>query len=246
MKWHIPYEHGAWSMWITPFLIGAALSPWTILKVFLFGGSFFFFLASGSFLAFFRRRNRKDSPWPSLLIFVAAGLAFLAFPLWIHPELVFYGLLVIPLLLVNAYFAKKKKERLLTNDLAAIVALTSISLVAVHLGHGSFHPDGVVFWLLSIVFFMGSVFHVRSLIREKRNRTFKAGANLYHAAIVLLPLLLGQWWASIVFLPGALKVWFTPFDTRMRTTVIGIMEIVGSVVFVALVFMLYRPGIFPG
>ncbi|MBE0467277.1 MAG: YwiC-like family protein [Candidatus Desulforudis sp.] len=240
MKWYIPREHGAWSMWMTPFIMGALVSPWTILQLPAFMGILFFYLASGSLFAIIRPNRKKESPLPSLIVFLALGLAFMVYPLWNHPEIALYGVIVFALLLINIHFARKRKERVMTNNLVAVVALTSTVLASAHLGYGAFRLDGVVLWVLSSAFFMGSVFFVRSLIRENRNPAFKTRANRYHGLIVLAPLSLGQWWASIALLPSAIKVWLTPFHIKLRTKVIGVVEIVSSVVFLVLTVLLYR------
>lgn len=175
-----------------------------------------------------------------LFHFFYFGLLVYWLSLWLSPELILYGVLILPLFIINLYFAKEKKERLLLNDLTAIIALSSVSMFIVHVGHGYFHWIGVKIWLLSIVYFMGTVFYVKSFIREKGNSLFKKQGYAYHSLIVLLPFLFGYWWISVLFLPSSLKYWLTPRKMEIRPLAIGIVEIIGSIVFVGLNVLLYK------
>jgi hypothetical protein len=240
MKIYIPREHGAWSIWFTPFMIATFLSPWTELKMVAFIGVLSLYISSAPLLAFVRSKRVKESPLPSLFFFSFFGFLFIGYLVWHFPELVLYGVLVSPLLMINLYFAKKKKERLFLNDLSAIIALSSVSMFIVHVGYGYFHWSGVKIWLLSVVYFIGTVFYVKSFIREKGNRLFKKQGYVYHSLIVLLPMLFGFWWISAIFLPSSLKYWLTPPKMKIRPIVIGIVEIVGSVVFVGLNVLLFK------
>lgn len=238
MKLYIPREHGAWSMWISPFFIAAFLSPWTSLKVLAFIGVLSLYCSSASLLALFRTAKPKESPYPSLLLFFLSGVAFLSVPIWMYPETLLYGLVVIPFFLLNIYFAKKKSERLFLNDVIAIAALSSISMFVVHLGFGHFDWIGVKIWGICIAYFTGTVFYVKSLIRERGNTRFRRTSYLYHLILVLIPFLLGYWWISLIFLPFLLKVIGTPAHLKPRAMTIGIAEIFFSILFVVLTTLL--------
>jgi hypothetical protein len=239
MKVYIPREHGAWSIWVTPFMIGAFLSPWTSLKIFAFIGVLSLYMSSAPLLALVRSKRLNESPIPSLFLFPIFGFLFIGYLVWLSPELILYGVMVFPLFIINLYFAKMKKERLFINDLSAIIALSSVSMFIVHVGYGYFHWSGVKIWLLSVIYFIGSLFYVKSFIREKGNGLFKKQGYIYHSLIVLLPLLFGFLWISVIFLPSSLKYWITPSKMKIRPIVIGIVEIVGSIVFVGLSVLLY-------
>jgi len=209
-------------------------------KVVAFAGLFFLYMSSAPLLEYIRRSEvrrkqkvvKKASPLPSLIIFVFLGVSFMVWPVWLHPDVLWYAVIPIPFFLVNIYFASKKKERLVINDLAAIIALGASSLLAVHLGYGEYHPVGLTVWLISICYYAGTVFHAKSMIRERGNRLVKRVANGYHGLYVLIPLLMGWWWVSLIYLPSAIKVWLTPFNSQMRPKTIGIMEIGFSLLFV--------------
>jgi uncharacterized membrane protein len=243
MKWMIPREHGAWSMWITPYLIGAFVTPWHWQKVIVFFALFFFYLSSAPLLAYVRHSaaRRKDSPLPSLLVFGTVGLLLILYPVWSDPDILLYAFLALPFFVLNVYFAYRKKERLISNDLSAIIALSLSGPMAVHLGYGAYHPTGWLVWILSILYFFGTVFYVKSMIRERGNRMMKRTANGYHLLLVSVPLIWGKWWISVLYFPAAVKVWLTPFNSKWRPLVIGIIEIVSSVLFFALcVFFVNR------
>mgnify|MGYP001225353062 CR=1 FL=1 len=240
MKWYFPREHGAWAMWSAPFLIGALVSPWTWLQLSAFGGLFFLYTAQAPFMEYIRRwkarTKRKGvsppSPIPSLIVYLLIGALFMLWPVMQYPEILWYALIPVPFLLVNVYFAIQKKERLVINDLAAIIALGASSLLATHLGYGQFHQAGLIIWLISIFYYLGTVFHAKSLIRERGNPKVKQVSRLYHALLVFIPLLFGWWWLSLIYLPSALKVWLIPLNSPLKAKTVGIMEIGFSFLFV--------------
>ena len=240
MKWYIPREHGAWSLWLTPFMIGMIISPRNWLMVAAFIAILFLYLSTAPLLALVRKKYKEGSPLPSLAIFLGIGLLFMSIPFSANPKISVYALIVVPMFLLNVYFARQKKERLMLNDIAALIALSSVSLFVVHIGYGDFHYDGLTVWLLSIAFFTGTVFYVKSLIRERNNKKYKIAGNLYYALIVGVPMIMGSFWISAIFLPAALKAWVTPFQYVMRPITIGIIEIINSVVFLVLVVFLIK------
>lgn len=174
----------------------------------------------------------RPSPIPSLIIYLLIGMLFIVWPAVLHPEILWYAFIPIPFFLVNIYFAFRKKERLIINDLAAIIALGASSLLATHLGYGQFHPIGLIVWIISIFYYLGTVFHAKSMIRERNNPKVKRAAHLYHALLTIVPLVAGWWWLSLIYLPSALKVWLTPFNSQLKAKTVGIMEIGFSLLFV--------------
>lgn len=227
-------------MWITPFLIGSFLSPWTFDKILAFVGIFCLYVSSTPLLMLVRGVGKSQpSPIPSLIIFFTLGMTFLSVPLWRMPEIVAYGLIVVPLFLLNIYFAKLKKERLFINDVIAIIALSSTAAVAVHLGYGAFEWAGVLLWTLAIIFFTASVFHVKSLIREKKNRRFQIVTKIVHIIIIVIPIMIGYWWISIAFIPSAIKAFAMTQDLPFRPMTIGIVEIANSLLFAILTVTLF-------
>lgn len=254
MKWYIPREHGAWSMWIAPYLIGSFVSPWNWVKIMAFLGLFFLYLSTAPLLEYIRRSSsrrkqkgvNRGSPLPSLIIYISLGVLFMVWPVLLYAEILWYAVIPIPFFLVNVYFASRKKERLVMNDLAAIIALGASSLLATHLGFGHFHSVGLIVWLLSIFYYLGTVFHAKSMIRERGNLQVKRIANLYHGMYVVIPLFLGWWWVSLIYLPSAIKVWLTPFNSPIRAKTIGMMEIGFSILFVIMSIGLIKISVLNG
>lgn len=234
ITWYIPREHGAWSMWIGPFLIGSFISPWTSTKLFAFIGILAFYLSTAPLLAMIRYRTLKASPWPSFCTFIIIGCLAICYPVWKVPTILWYGLMIIPLFALNIYFAKQKKERLFINDLIAIIALSSTGLLAVHLGYEGFHPAGLWVWGLSILYYADSVFYVKTLIREKGNIGFRRISFSYHFLLLLIPVLMQYWWVAIIYLPTILKVILTPYRLNLRPPIIGTIETLGTLLFILL------------
>ena len=90
-------------------------------------------------------------------------------PLYYYPELMILGALMIPFFIVNVYFAKSKQERGLMNNFSAIVILSLGSVASNYLSVGRLTEEAIYAWFLCVLFFGGSVFFVKTVIRDKNN-----------------------------------------------------------------------------
>ncbi|MCD8510193.1 MAG: YwiC-like family protein [Bacillus sp. (in: Bacteria)] len=192
MKWYIPREHGAWAMLIVPYWIGAAISGvhWTHIVFFI--GLFAIYCAQAPLLTYIRNPKNTDV-WPSFFIYVAIGLAIVLPFIFTNLTLLWISLGIAPFFMLNLLFARLKKERWFINDLIAITALSALLLFAYGLTEPAIQSEAYIYTLINILFFTGSVFHVKSLIREKHNKTFHKASLMYHVAVVILTFAL-QWY----------------------------------------------------
>ncbi|MBU9713253.1 YwiC-like family protein [Evansella tamaricis] len=238
MKWYIPREHGAWAMLVVPYWIGAFESGVQWLHLVLFIGLFAIYFAQAPLLTYIRNRKYKDV-WPSFFTYLAIGCLFTIPILFLHPIILIICLLIFPLFMVNLFFAKIKRERLFINDFVAIAALSSLLFLSYSLTGSSIDETSIQLWMLCILFFTASVFHVKSLIREKGNRLFHRTSFIYHLIIVLVATLIHWYGAAIVFLLTFLKTVFVPKKYVQKPIQIGTIEIVNSTVFF-IIIVLFR------
>ena len=91
--------------------------------------------------------------------------------------------------------------------------------------------EGTVFvFIASILFFIGSTFYVKTMIREKKNIVYKRISWFYHLIVPVVYGILGYWIAALAFLPSLFRaVYF--YGKPMSMMKIGIMEIVNAVIF---------------
>ena len=184
----VPNQHGAWAMLLTPLLVGAvATGPrWghLLLLAFWLSGYLAFF-ATGLWL----KSRRKARYLPPVRVYVtlaaALGLALLASA----PGLVRWVPLFVVPLGVGLVASATRHERALVSGVATTVGSCLMTVVAYDLGPGT---DWVRAWQLTAVlaaYFSGTVFYVKSAIRERGDRRFLAVSVGYHAVLALLALL---------------------------------------------------------
>ncbi|MCT8140419.1 YwiC-like family protein [Anaerobacillus sp. CMMVII] len=237
MKWFIPREHGAWAMLIVPYLVGMFASKVTLSHLIFFVGVLAFYFASGPFLAYIRKPTLKKQVVPAFIIYIAIGLLFTLPILYMLPNIILIGIFIIPFFLLNIVFAKMKKERLFVNDLSAITALSFLVLIAYYIGNGTVEGKALILMLVTIIFFTASVFHVKTLIRERDNMEFLWKSHFFHGIMIPFIILLGLPMVAIAFFISTLKAWFMPKTRRYKPIQIGLIEIANSIIFVVLIGM---------
>ncbi|GAE35991.1 YwiC-like family protein [Halalkalibacter akibai] len=230
----LPKEHGTWLMFFLPYLLGVFLSEPNWLHVPLLIGWFFIFLASTPFLNIFRNSKSKKTMQPWLLGYGLIAIIFLTPIVWLYPALLFVGIFFLPLLTVNMYYIKRKNERNLLNNLSGILTFSLGGVAAFMIGNGGWSNEVFLIFLWVILYFMGSSFYVKSMIRERKNKKFKKMSHVYHSFLLFIPLLLAVPWMSLAYLPGILKDWFTSRATPVKPIILGMVELGNGVLFFAI------------
>ncbi|WP_459911018.1 YwiC-like family protein [Desulfotomaculum defluvii] len=226
----LPKEHGAWAMLVVPFVVGVVTNGPTWLHLPLFIGGFFFYLSSYPLLMIIRNSNKTNIFGKWLAIYAITGAVFLLIPLYFHWELLALGLLLIPLSVLNLYFTKAKREREFVNNLSAIASLALGAVASMYVSVGAWTWEAFWAWIYCVLFFAGSVFFVKSKIREKSNRSFLYCSWFYHCLLVFIPMINAQWLLSLAFVPSLYRS--LAFCKREMTPLqIGKVEILNSIFF---------------
>ncbi|WP_416151272.1 YwiC-like family protein [Salipaludibacillus sp. HK11] len=241
MKWYIPREHGAWAMLIVPYWIGAGITGLNISHVIFFIGLFSLYFAQAPLLTYIRQPKHRDV-WPSFCVYVASGGVVLV-PYFLSDfSLLYIALLIFPFFCVNLVFAKIKKERLFINDLSAIIALSGFLLFAYQLGNTSLEHEAFYFMFIVVAFYVASVFHVKSLLREKENGVFRRVSLAYHFAIVVFMFVFVSNGAGVAFFLSLAKTLAVTKNSLKKPVQIGIVEIINSIAFFILILSSYYSG----
>ncbi|MGO4889326.1 YwiC-like family protein [Anaerobacillus sp. MEB173] len=239
MKWYIPREHGAWAMLIVPYLLGAISSGPTWLHLVFFVGVLSLYFSSAPILTYIRQPKIGKEIIPSLIIYLVVGLTFVIPVLIMKPYIILLGSFVLPFFTLNILFAKVKKERLFINDLFAIVGLSFLVLIAYYIGQGTIATTAIILMLINFVYFIASVFHVKSLIRERKNKGFKFVSTMYHGTMVAVPVIIGYPFIALALSVSAIKSFITSKNNKPNPVTIGVIEIGNSIVFVTLMALWY-------
>lgn len=230
----LPREHGTWMMFFLPYLLGMFLSGPKWLHIPLLIGWFFFYLSSAPLLNIVRKPRLKAEMLPWVIKYGVIAVMFVLPTAWVQPRL-FWGILfIVPLLSINIYFIKKKNERSLWNDLSGILIFSLGGPAAYLIGQGSITKDALLLLLLTTLYFMGSAFYVKSLIRERTNRMFQMKSHIYHGFLLIAPWIVGLPGVMISYLPGILKDLATSRKKPIKPIVIGMVEIMNGIVFSSL------------
>ncbi|MEH6988778.1 YwiC-like family protein [Cytobacillus firmus] len=238
MKLFMPKQHGAWAMLILPFWLGAAASDiiWSHIPFFL--GWILLYLATyPGLLLFKRKRMALYSKWTA--IYLVPAILLLLVPLLERPSIIIFGLFMLPFFIINAFYSSKNRDRALGSDFSAICAFSIAGLASSYLPHGEISPMAWTVFAASILFFAGSTFYVKSMIREKKNGSFKWVSWIFHTAVPILWLLAGGWIVSAAFLPSLFRS-IAFYGKSFTPKKIGVYEIANaSIFFLMLLFAIH-------
>lgn len=238
MKYYIPNQHGAWAMLVIPFLFGIIGSQAEWIHILLFVCWLLVYLLMFAVLQWIRTKKMQWYRKPVIVY----GIMLTPVALWLivlRPEILILALLFIPLFGVNAYYASQKRERALLNDIAAIIQFSIMVFISFVIGGGNDYRIATELFLISILYFVGTAFYVKTIIREKNNKAFYYYSVGYHLALVILSIWLLPWsivGASVLLLLRA--CWFPRIGIKVKQS--GIMEIVFSVITLVSVWISLR------
>ncbi|PLR97638.1 YwiC-like family protein [Bacillus sp. T33-2] len=239
MKLFLPKQHGAWAMLIIPFWLGVIASKFTWVHIPFFFGWLLLYLATYPMLLSFKKKKipfyRK---WT--LVYIIPALLLLLFPLFVAPSIIYFGFAMVPFFIVNAYFSSKNRDRALLNDFSAIFVFGIAGLASSYLPGAEVKEEAVLVFAASVLFFTGSTFYVKTMIREKKNQQFKWISWTYHILVPLLWLLLGEPVAAVAFVASLVRA-FVFYGKPLSIMKVGIYEIINAALFfVSMIFAIVQ------
>lgn len=225
-KW-LPNQHGAWAMLVVPFLIGMLLghpSWWHIplLLAWLLAYTTAFHLQQ--YLRLRRISRNPKAPRRHLRPMLVSGAALIVsgVPVAVaKPGLFVAAAIMLPFFLVNLRYAWRNDERALANGLLAVVPACGMLLASLYVGGGAL-SDGWRAAVACLLYFAGTVFYVKTMIRERGSRNYYRAAVIFH----IVALALATWLqpllavAFILFLARAVVL---P-GYKLRPAEVGIIE----------------------
>lgn len=225
MRRFLPPQHGAWAMLAVPYLAGVLVAGWRWPVAPLAGAwlagyllSYFVFQAVKS------RRPRRYRTQITLYAVLALPLA--AVVVAARPTVLWYAPAYAVLWGINAWYARRRRERALLNDLASVVqSCLIVFVVATITGTDPVAVAGV--FAACLAYFAGTALFVKTMIRERGDPAYRRWSVGYHAAV--LPL--AAWLSPLL---GALfawllvRAWWLP-GRRLAPKHVGMIEIANSV-----------------
>ncbi|PID96787.1 MAG: hypothetical protein CSA84_03170 [Actinomycetales bacterium] len=238
-------QHGAWAMLASPLLLGALARglDWVHLPLALswFTGYFAFFAASLWLKS--RRRPRFLRP---VQVYAAAAAVLGALTAWLAPGLIWAAPAFVLPLGVGLWAAAHRRERDLLAGLTTVLGSALMTIVAYAAPGADSLAAGLaldaaqarragLLALGQLLYFGGTVFYVKSMIRKRGDVHFYWTSIAVHAGATVLLCWLAPWLA-LVFVALTVRAWWVP-RRRLSPKQIGIAEI-GPTVAVALVSLL--------
>ncbi len=180
----LPHQHGAWAMLALPLLIGIAASRFVPGQLLLAVAAVAAYLASATLQAWLRAR-RRPSFVPSIVAYAAAA-AFCTIPLIVlEPRLVLAVVVLAPAGALTLAAARPGMPREVVLSLAHVAQASMLTPAAMLLAGGASAQVLAAATAIAAAEMAGSVFVVRSVIRERDNAGFAARSVGYHVAITL-------------------------------------------------------------
>ncbi len=172
-------------MLTAPLLVGivAGGPAWVHLPltVFWFLGYFAFFATS-----LWLKSRRRPRYWPPVRAYTAAAAAVGLVVVLLEPRLLWWVPAFVLPLGVGLVAAASRHERDLLAGLTTVVGSCLMTVVAYDAGAG--RADARAWWLALVLtlYFLGTVFYVKSAIRERGNRGFLAVSVAFHVVTAVL------------------------------------------------------------
>lgn len=223
MKYYIPHQHGAWAMLIIPFLFGMFAAKPVPMHILLFVCWLLVYLFIFPLLQWIRtgRRDRYMMPVIVYSVLLIPGAIVMIFS---YPSLLWFSLLCVPLFLVNCYYAKIKRERALINDMVAVLLFSLMVFIAYYIGGGEEWALAREMFYISLLYFAGTVFFIKTVIRERGNKSFYYLSIGYHILFTLVSAAFFSNWMAIAAMVLLVRSIWTPL-TKMKIKHVGMLEI---------------------
>ncbi|OGX68093.1 MAG: hypothetical protein A2189_09620 [Paenibacillus sp. RIFOXYA1_FULL_44_5] len=143
-----------------------------------------------------------------------------------------------PMLVINVYFALRNQERSLLNDFAAVLQFCLIVFVSYHIGGGSHFQIAFALFAICFLYFVGTVFYVKTMIRKKNNRKFYILSIFYHILLLLLTMLFYPLYLIIPVIILLMRAIIAP-KTGLSVMKSGIFELFNSLLMMISIIMIY-------
>ena len=176
----IPNQHGAWAMLASPLVVGVLAGgvAWVQLPLaaFWFAGYLAFFATS-----LWLKAHRRAKWFPPVRAYGLLSLALGILVVAMQPHLARWAPLFVAPLAIGLYAAAHRQDRALLSGLATTAGSAAMTVVAYDAGPGSDLSRAWQLALVQLLYFAGTVFYVKTVIRERDNPVYLWLSVGYHA-----------------------------------------------------------------
>ncbi len=233
----LPKQHGVWAMLIIPFVLSAIISGFTWIHIPFFVAWVLLYRAMNPLLMAFKFPKNKQAYLKLFYPNFVVAMLLLLVVLFFQWKLVFFGLAMAPFFFINIYFAKQRNERAFFNDLIGILLFCLGGMGSYYVGRGSLE-EAYVLNGMCFLFFVGSIFFVKTMIREKKNIYFKWYSWMYHLFLIVGLIFSGNWLFSIPFYVSFIRA-FVLYGKDVSVMKVGMTEIFNSIYFAIVMLWIF-------
>lgn len=177
----LPNQHGAWAFLITPIVYASLVTSFTYNQILLliawlsaFCFNFYFSLAL---------KSRKPTKWRKQLLLYALISILLSIPLLArYPNLLDLAPLLFVGFLINYFFVVNRNERAFLNDLVGVILSAAVGYEAA-MFEGNVASTTSIGFALIAAYFIGTIFYVKTMIRQKGEQRWLWYSYLWHSAV---------------------------------------------------------------
>lgn len=168
-------QHGALVMALIPFIYAISLNPHWIHLSFLISWLFLYFSTYPFFSLFSKKPTARNKKWAA--IYFIGSLIFALPVLYFNPKILWFIPALLPFGFIQIYYAKKRDERNLFNDIAAIFTFGIVGMSAYFVSTNQLN------WAILIhptLFFIANTLYIKSVLRERKNPRYYELSGLSH------------------------------------------------------------------
>ncbi|SDQ67017.1 YwiC-like family protein [Thermostaphylospora chromogena] len=227
----VPPQHGAWAMLAVPYLAGLLAAGYRWPDLPLLGAWLAGYLLS--YYVFQSLKSRRPRRYrDQLLVYGGVAAPLLILVVVACPPTLWYAPAYAVLFAINAWYAWRRRERALINDLVSVAQSCLMVFVVATIAETP-PAEVLAVFALCAAYFVGTVPYVKTMIRERENPVYLRWSIAYHVAAVALAACLSLW-------TGVLFAWFllraALFPNRGLTPKqVGLIETANSVLLLACV-----------
>jgi len=172
-----------------------------------------------------------------IIVYGAICVLMLAPVLALRPALFWFAPAYALLFSTNVLMVRGGKERATFNGIVS-VTMASLMAMIVPVTAGLDAAVGIPVAAVAWVYLVGSVFYIKSMIREYGSTPHRAASGIYHVVALVITTIIWPWLA-IPFGIALARSLVLPAQPRMRVSVVGGAEVAVSLV--VLGFLLTMP-----
>lgn len=237
MKLIIPKQHGAWGMLLIPFVLGILIGKWTWYHIPLFLAWLFVYLATYPLLMYVKQ-PRKKGYLQCFFTYLSVTCVCAIIALFYEWRIVFFSIIMIPFFFINIYFSSQKNERALLSDICAILLFCIGGIISYYFTMKTVDKNIFMIVNISFLYFIGSTFYVKTMIREKKNLTYRFVSWGYHTILVIACLIVSPW-VSIIFIPSLIRS-IVLYGRNISILKVGILETINSIYFFITTILIFK------